>query len=92
MPPETTVVLQIEENTMAVDSQMLSHMDARLIADRDRHSTNATSLEKLLELQYAASIDFRAANAARIVMEAGSGRTRAETNNPENTAAPQRTS
>jgi len=61
---------------------------ARLMADRDRHSSNATTFEKVLEMGYAASIQFRDANAARIVMEAGSGRTRAETNNPGNTAAP----
>ena len=61
---------------------------ARLYADRDRHSTNATTFEKVLEMQYAQSMQFRDANAARIVMEAGSGRTRAETNNPGNTAAP----
>ena len=60
----------------------------RLYADRDRHSTNATTFEKVLEMQYAQSMQFRDANAARIVMEAGSGRTRAETNNPGNTAAP----
>ena len=60
----------------------------RLLADRDRHSTNATTFEKIVEMQYASSIQFRDANAARIVMEAGSGRTRAETNNPGNTAAP----
>lgn len=59
----------------------------RLYADRDRHSANATSFEKVLELQYAASTGFRDANAARIVMEAGSGRTRAESNGPDNTAA-----
>lgn len=60
----------------------------RLYANLDRHSSNATTTEKILELDYASSQGFRSANAARIVMEAGSGRTRAETNNPGNTAAP----
>ena len=60
----------------------------RLYADRDRHSVNSTTIEKILELQYASSVQFRDANAARIVMEAGSGRTRAETNGPGNTGAP----
>jgi len=72
------------------DNQMpdiASVFQERLLADRDRHSSNATSFEKVLELQYAQSIQFRDANAARIVMEAGSGRTRAESNGPDNTAA-----
>ena len=59
----------------------------RLAADRDRHSLNATSLEKILELQYAGGKEFRDATAGRIVLEAGSGRTRAETNDPANTSA-----
>jgi len=73
---------------MAIDAAVLGHFQERLIADRDRHSTNATSFEKLMEMDYARTNTFRDANAARIVMEAGSGRTRSETNNPENTAAP----
>jgi hypothetical protein len=64
-----------------------SFWQERLYADRDRHSTNATSFEKIVEMQYAQSMQFRDANAARIVMEAGSGRTRAESNGPDNTAA-----
>jgi len=68
--------------------KMEEFFKARLMANLDRHSSNATSFEKVLEMGYAASIQFRDANAARIVMEAGSGRTRAETNNPGNTAAP----
>lgn len=59
----------------------------RLLADRDRHSTNATTFEKILEMQYANESAFRSATAARIVLEAGSGRTRGETNGPGNTAA-----
>lgn len=70
---------------MAVE--MDDFMMSRLKADRDRHSTNATSFEKLLEMQYASSSNFRDATASRIVLEAGSGRTRAETNAPDNTAA-----
>jgi hypothetical protein len=65
-----------------------SFWQERLYADRDRHSTNATTFEKVVEMQYAQSMQFRDANAARIVMEAGSGRTRSETNGPSNTAAP----
>ena len=60
----------------------------RLKADRDRHSTNATTFEKVLEMQYAQGMQFREANAARVVLESGSGRTRSETNGPGNTAAP----
>ena len=60
----------------------------RLMANLDRHSNNATTFEKALEFDYLSKQGFRDANAARIVMEAGSGRTRAETNNPGNTAAP----
>ncbi len=72
---------------VTMDSPMLGHFQERLIADRDRHSSNATSFEKLLEMDYARSQQFREANAARIVMEAGSGRTRAETNLPGATSA-----
>ncbi len=68
-------------------SDMLDMFKERLLADRDRHSTNATSFEKLQEMSYARGQEFRDANAARIVMEAGSGRTRAESNGPNNTAA-----
>ena len=71
----------------SVDVNMLSHFKERLIADRDRHSVNATSFEKLMEMDYARTNTFRDANAARIVMEAGSGRTRAETNLPASTSA-----
>lgn len=71
--------------SIAIDQEFFR---ARLMANLDRHSTNATSFEKALEYQYLGSQGFRDANAARIVMEAGSGRTRAETNNPGNTAAP----
>ena len=69
---------------MAVDANFFSD---RLMADRDRHSTNATSMEKFLEMQYVGSKEFRDATAGRIILEAGSGRTRAETNNPSQTAA-----
>ena len=67
--------------------EMMSHFQERLMADRDRHSTNATSFEKLMEMDYARTNTFRDANAARIVMESGSGRTRAETNLPAPTSA-----
>lgn len=69
------------------ESSLTQMFRDRLLADRDRHSSNATSFEKVLEMQYAQSMQFRDANAARIVMEAGSGRTRAESNGPDNTAA-----
>ena len=59
----------------------------RLMADRDRHTSNNTSFDNILNMAYAAGQQFRDANAARIVMEAGSGRTRAEANDPANTAA-----
>ena len=68
-------------------TRMEDFFKSRLMADRDRHSSNATTFEKVLEMGYAASIQFRDANAARIVMEAGSGRTRSESNGPDNTAA-----
>ena len=82
------VVIEIPgtgEEEMPVPAESWSD---RLLADRDRHSTNATTLEKMLELGYASTVQFRDATASRIVLEAGSGRTRAETNNPGNTAAP----
>lgn len=60
----------------------------RLYAGLDRHSENTHTFDNMLQFQYAGSKEFRDANAARIVMEAGSGRTRAETNNPANTSAP----
>lgn len=78
----------LTQGTQEMEEKILGHFAARLIADRDRHSTNATSFEKLMELDYARTNTFRDANAARIVMEAGSGRTRGETNNPGNTGAP----
>ena len=73
---------------MAIDPLTLGHFQERLIADRDRHSTNATSFEKLMELDYARTNTFRDANAARIVMEAGAGQTRVQTMLPGPTAAP----
>ena len=85
MPDETKVVIDITgANEMADPADFFRE---RLYADRDRHSANATSFEKVLEMQYAQSMQFRDANAARIVMEAGSGRTRSESNGPNNTAA-----
>lgn len=81
---DTTLILELQGKTMADKA----FFESRLMADRDRHSTNATSFEKMLEMSYIRGQEFRDANAARIVMEAGSGRTRAETNNPGNTAAP----
>lgn len=87
--PDTTVLIDITgEVEMADASSPLTDMFRdRLLADRDRHSTNATTFEKILEMQYTQSMQFRDANAARIVMEAGSGRTRSESNGPNNTAA-----
>lgn len=59
----------------------------RLIADRDRHSTHATAITHMLEVGYASGVEFRQATASRIVLEAGAGRTRAETNGPDQVAA-----
>lgn len=78
-----TIVLPGEGKKMAMEDFFRD----RLMADRDRHTTNSTTYEKILELDYARSMGFRDANSARIVMEAGSGRTRAESNGPDNTAA-----
>lgn len=82
---ETEVGVSIsEESEMAVEAGFFSD---RLMADRDRHSTNATTFEKILEMQYAGSKELRDATASRVVLEAGSGRTRAETNAPLSTSA-----
>lgn len=77
----------VDEMAGEAGSPLTDMFRDRLMADRDRHSSNATTFEKVLEMQYAQSMQFRDANAARIVMEAGSGRTRAESNGPNNTAA-----
>lgn len=68
----------------AVDA---TFFDDLLKADRDRHARNASTMEKFLEMQYVGSKEFRDATAGRIILEAGSGRTRAETNNPAQTSA-----
>jgi hypothetical protein len=68
-------------------ASLVEHFENRLIADRDRHTGNNTTFDNMLNVSYAASQQFRDANAARIVMEAGSGRTRAETNDPAQTGA-----
>lgn len=83
MPESKVTIDLIGEKKMAAEDFFRD----RLYADRDRHSTNATTFEKLQELSYARGQEFRDANAARIVMEAGSGRTRSESNGPNNTAA-----
>lgn len=70
-----------------MDDKDYGMFKSRLYAQLDRHSTNATTFDNMLQHNYAASEEFRSANAARIVMEAGSGRTRAETNNPSPTSA-----
>lgn len=89
IPGDGVLTIQIPgEGVIEMAESSLTEMFRdRLLADRDRHSSNATSFEKVLEMQYAQSMQFRDANAARIVMEAGSGRTRAESNGPDNTAA-----
>ena len=69
---------------MAVDA---AYFDDLLKADRDRHARNASTMEKFLEMQYVGSKEFRDATAGRIILEAGSGRTRAETNAPTQTSA-----
>jgi hypothetical protein len=92
MPAETgsddAVVVVPISNLKESEMAMEDFFRDRLMADRDRHSTNATSFEKMLEMQYASNQGFRDATASRIVLEAGSGRTRSETNGPGNTAAP----
>jgi hypothetical protein len=85
--PEPTVTIDLTGANKMPDVNLTEMFRDRLLADRDRHSSNATSFEKILEMQYAQSMQFRDANAARIVMEAGSGRTRSESNGPNNTAA-----
>lgn len=59
----------------------------RLFSQMDRHHENAMTFDKIVDTQYAASNSFRDATASRIVLEAGSGRTRAETNRPSETSA-----
>ena len=90
MPPDVSIPVYDPSDGIEGDDEMAmpeGFWSDRLAADRDRHSTNATTLEKIIEMQYASSKEFRDASAARIVLEAGSGRTRAETNYPANTSA-----
>ncbi len=86
--PETEVGIA-EESEEVMDAQMVAFFNHRLMQDRDRHSTNATSFEKVIEMQYAASKELRDASATRVVLESGSGRTRAETNAPLSSSAQQ---
>lgn len=58
-----------------------------LFASADRHNRNVTTFDNVLQFQYAGTSGFRDATASRIVLEAGSGRTRAETNRPSETSA-----
>jgi len=58
-----------------------------LFGQSERANRNATTFDNILQMQYAGSSGFRDATASRIVLEAGSGRTRAETNRPEETSA-----
>ena len=58
-----------------------------LYGQQDRAGRNATTFDNILQFQYAGSTGFRDATASRVVLEAGSGRTRAETNRPEETSA-----
>lgn len=62
-------------------------MKLRLYAGLDRHSENCNTFDNMLQFQYAGSNEFRTGVASRIVLESGSGRTRAETNLPSNTSA-----
>jgi hypothetical protein len=70
-----------------MDKEDYGHFKARLFAKLDRQDTISTDFSELLKNQYAGSSSFRDATASRIVLEAGSGRTRAETNNPTPTSA-----
>jgi hypothetical protein len=81
------VTIEVPEKESYIMAGLEDSFRDRLLADRDRHSTNATTFEKVLEMKYASDSGFRDATAARIVLEAGSGRTRGETNGPGNTAA-----
>ena len=58
-----------------------------LFTQIDRHNRNAVTFDNMLQFQYAGTNEFRTANAARVVLESGSGRTRAETNLPASTSA-----
>lgn len=82
-----TIPIESEDEGKKTMAGLEQSFQDRLLADRDRHSTNATTFEKILEMKYASDSGFRDAAAARIVLEAGSGRTRGETNGPGNTAA-----
>lgn len=72
---------------MAVGVIAEGFWEDRIKADRDRHSLNATTFEKIQEMAFIGGKEFRDATAGRIILEAGSGRTRAETNNPAQTSA-----
>jgi hypothetical protein len=52
-----------------------------------RQENSARSFTEMLQHQYASGLTFRDAVAARIALESGSGRTRAETNAPNDTSA-----
>src|SRR5690606_28364291 len=87
--PETEIGTNSQTGDETMDPEMVKFFNHRMMADRDRHSTNATSYDKPLEMQYAGSKELRGATASRGVLEAGSGRTRAETNAPLSSSAQQ---
>ena len=73
------------EGTNTMDEKDYGAFKINLYAHLDRAQRNATTFDNILQFQYAGSNGFRDATAGRIVLESGSGRTRAETNNPAET-------
>lgn len=79
---------------MALDISEMLAIDAmrfqRMAADRAENAAQGAALySETLRLSHLASANMRDAHAARTISEAGSGRTRAETNAPAATSAGQ---
>jgi hypothetical protein len=64
-----------------------SEMQQHILNGAQRQADASGNFALMLQNEYASGLSFREANAARIVMEAGSGRTRGETNAPNDTSA-----
>jgi hypothetical protein len=77
----------VPEEGETMDAADFAFLSKRLYGQLDRQSDNSVNFTKILDMQYANSQAFRDATASRIVLEAGSGRTRAETNLPAATSA-----
>ena len=80
-------VVVIDLKGSAMGAEDYGAFKARMFAQLDRLSDNSVNFTKILDMQYANSQAFRDATASRIVLEAGSGRTRAEANRPHETSA-----